>query len=98
MFCPNCKCEYIRGVKDCADCGVPLVDALEPEGATSSGDVRVVSVWEGNDPAECERVKAALQNAGIDFMEGDSKNFDLFLPLGSKLEVWVSTEDHDAAR
>ncbi len=97
MFCPNCKCEYIRGVKDCADCGVALVDALEPD-HTNSGDVRVVSVWEGSDPAECERVKAALQSAGVDFTEGDSKNFDVFLPLGSNLEIWVSTEDQEAAR
>jgi transcription initiation factor TFIIIB Brf1 subunit/transcription initiation factor TFIIB len=34
MICPNCKCEYIRGVTECADCGVALVDKLEPEEET----------------------------------------------------------------
>jgi hypothetical protein len=98
MFCPNCKCEYIRGVRECADCGVPLVDALEPEDANPLENVRLVSVWQGNDPSECERVKAALENAGIEFLDRDSKNFDVFVPLGSNLEIFVSTADRDAAR
>jgi len=98
MFCPKCKCEYVRGVRECADCGVPLVDALEPEDANPLENVRLVSVWQGNDPSECERVKAALENAGIEFLDGDSKNFEVFVPLGSNLEIFVSTADRDAAR
>ena len=39
-----------------------------------------------------------LENAGIEFLERDSKNFDLFIPLGSNLEICVSTADRDAAR
>ena len=39
-----------------------------------------------------------LENAGIKFLARDSKNFDLFVPSGSKLEIWVSTVDRDAAR
>jgi hypothetical protein len=61
MICPNCKCEYIRGVTECADCGVALVDKLEPEEGNPSQDVRIVSVWQGGDPTEYERVKAALE-------------------------------------
>jgi hypothetical protein len=98
MFCPSCKCEYIRGVTQCADCGVPLVDALEPENANPLDNVRIVSVWQGNETSEFERVKGALENAGIEFLDRDSKNFDLFAPSGSNLEIWVSTEDRDAAR
>ena len=98
MICPNCKCEYIRGVRECSDCGVPLVDALEREGENPLGNVRLASVWQGNDPSECERVKETLENAGIKFLARDSKNFDLFVPSGSKLEIWVSTADRDAAR
>ncbi|HEV2521127.1 MAG TPA: hypothetical protein VGT24_01995 [Candidatus Acidoferrales bacterium] len=98
MICPSCKCEYIRGITQCADCGVPLVQALEPEDANSLDNVRLISVWQGNDPAECERVKAALDNARIGFLDRDSKNFDLFVPSGSNLEIFVSTADREAAR
>jgi hypothetical protein len=98
MICPNCKCEYIRGVTQCADCGVALVPGLEPQEKIPSEDVRIVSVWQGDDPSECERVKGALENAGIEFLDWESKNYELFIPSGSKLEIWVSTSDRDAAR
>jgi len=98
MVCPNCKCEYIRGVTECADCGVPLVQALGPQDPNPLDNVRLVSVWQGNDPSECERVKAALENAGIEFLDRNSKNFDVFVPLGSDLEIFVSAADRDAAR
>lgn len=96
MICPQCKCEYIRGVTQCSDCGIPLVDKLETEDA--SEEPRIVSVWEGSDPAEWERAKASLEDAGIEFLERDSKGVALFVPTGSKLEIWVSASDRDAAR
>jgi Putative prokaryotic signal transducing protein len=96
MICPNCKCEYIRGITQCADCGVTLVDKLEPD--KMSGEVSIVSVWQGNDPAECERVKAALENAGIEFLDLDNKGFNPFAPSGAKVEIWVPIADREAAR
>lgn len=30
-WCPKCKTEYILGIQHCADCHIPLVDALETE-------------------------------------------------------------------
>ncbi len=32
-WCPNCKNEYVEGIKVCADCGAALVDTLEEAGA-----------------------------------------------------------------
>ena len=28
-WCPKCKCEYVDGIKVCADCGCDLVESLE---------------------------------------------------------------------
>lgn len=36
MWCPKCKNEYVKGITECADCGVPLVDSLELSGASQS--------------------------------------------------------------
>lgn len=30
-WCPKCKCEYVEGIKTCADCGSELVDELPDE-------------------------------------------------------------------
>ncbi len=30
-WCPECKCEYVEGIKKCADCGCELVDHLPDE-------------------------------------------------------------------
>jgi hypothetical protein len=98
MICPNCKCEYIRGVTECSDCGVALVEVLEPAGQNPARDLRIVSVWQGDDPSEYERVKASLQDAGIESIDRDSKNLNPFIPLGSNMEIWVSAADRDAAR
>jgi hypothetical protein len=98
MICPNCKCEYIRGVKECADCGVALVDTLESPKATLAGDVRIVPIWRGKDSAECDKVKEALESADIPFTAPDSKSFFSFLPTEPILEIWISEEDQEKAR
>lgn len=97
MFCPNCKCEYIRGVKECAECGVALVDQLPPDEPESSlADVRIVPVWRGKDAGEFERVQEALSGAGIAFTTPDAKS-SLFLPTDPQEEIWVAEKDQDAA-
>ena len=98
MICPSCKCEYIRGVTQCADCGVALVDALESPEANPAEDVRIVSIWRGNDPAECERVQEALEHAEIPFTVPDSKSPFSFLPTEPTLEVWISDADRERAK
>jgi putative signal transducing protein len=98
MICPNCKCEYIRGVTECADCGVALVDAVESPGANPAEDVQIVAIWRGNDPAECERVQEALEHADIPFTVPDSKSPFSFLPTEPTLEVWISEADRERAR
>lgn len=35
MFCPQCKCEYLEGITECADCRIPLVERLPEEEMTS---------------------------------------------------------------
>jgi hypothetical protein len=98
MICPNCKCEYIRGVTQCADCGAALVDELDPHVENPATDVRLVSIWQGNDPAEGERIKDALEKADIPFTVPDSKSSFSFLHPESILEIWITDADRERAR
>ena len=98
MICPQCKCEYIRGVTQCADCGVALVDALDSSQSNFPENVRLVPIWRGKDDAECERVIEALESAGIPHTDPDSKSFFSFLPTDPNTEIWVPEADEERAR
>jgi hypothetical protein len=99
MICPSCKCEYIRGVTECADCGIPLVDALDPRAEKFADNVRIIAIWRGRDPAECERVKETLDSAGIPFTAADPKSsFGSLIPTEPSMEVWIAEADQARAR
>jgi hypothetical protein len=97
MFCPNCKCEYLPGVRECADCGIALVDSLEASATKLPADAGLVSIWEGDDPGECAAVKQALENAGIPFTDQSATGYFIFPSLRLKNELWVSSADQERA-
>jgi hypothetical protein len=97
MFCPNCKCEYLPGVKECADCGVGLVDALDSSAAKPTEDGGLASIWTGDDPGECAAVKQALEKAGISFTDQASTGYFIFPSMRPRTEIWVSNSDRDRA-
>jgi len=73
MICPNCKAEYRPGFTRCADCLVPLVDALpEPELGTSKrhksskeplGRLELVTVLRAGDAGLAMLAESLLQSA-----------------------------------
>jgi len=95
MICPNCKCEYIRGVTQCADCGIPLVDKLEPA-QSDPGDARLVAVWRGDEPNERDEVGNALEEANIPYTFAGVRSV-LFHTGKTTLEVWVADTDRERA-
>ena len=98
MICPNCQCQYIRGVTQCPECDVPLVDELPDLDAHPLGDAPIVAIWRGNDPAEFERVGEALDSAGIPFTAPAAKSSFSFMPTEPSMEVWVAETDQERAR
>lgn len=96
MICPQCKCEYVRGVTQCADCGVALVSALEPGEPNLPGDVRLVAVWRGAVPEDRDEVGKALEAAHISFTFAEARSL-LFRSNETTLEVWVADTDQEKA-
>ena len=81
MYCPQCLTEYRDGFFECADCHVPLAPGLPPEPPPKPDAARAVSpvtpddaglelvtVLETDDAFAISLAKAALEDAGIEYM------------------------------
>lgn len=100
MFCPNCRTEYREGITVCADCGTPLVDALEPDDATY---VELVTVYTTSNQSDLLIAKSMLEEAGIEYFAKNDSLVDLFGRVGynpaiGPIEIQVRPEDADAAQ
>jgi hypothetical protein len=76
MFCPDCKAEYIKGITECADCKVPLVEALPPDDeAAHNPDGKFVEILRTSNVADIALIEATLEPEGIDyFLQGEAMN------------------------
>jgi hypothetical protein len=97
MICPSCKCEYIAGVTQCSDCGVPLVDEIDPSAAAAPEGVGIIPIWSGNDPREFAAVKEALEKAQVPFMGPIPTGYFIFPSMRPKMEIGVSVADRERA-
>ena len=98
MICPNCKCEYVKGVTQCSDCGVPLVESLDSTGTDSPQGAGIVTIWEGSDPGEREIVKDALQKAGIPVVDQELPGHLFFPSMQPKGDIYISSADEMRAK
>lgn len=62
MWCPNCKMEYRKGIKVCADCGAELVEGTE-------ADFCVVDLCEFKEEEVADRFLEYLRYSGLDQAE-----------------------------
>ena len=86
MHCPKCGAEFLRGVRECFDCHLPLVahpvvrpDHHRPQpGKQAERSAQPVTVFEGGDPIVVAMAKGILESAGIRFMAKGEGIQDLF--------------------
>jgi phosphomannomutase len=97
MICPNCKCEYIKGVSQCADCGVPLVDKLAANPETAERPA-VAVVWQGSDPGERAAVKEALEEAGVPVVDQESAGHLFFPSMNPQTDIYVASQNLERAK
>ena len=70
MYCPQCRSEYRAGVTSCRECGVDLVDELQPEPGYEWTDP--VTVLSTSDPAVLAVAQSVLRADGIPiFTQGE---------------------------
>ena len=64
-YCPKCRAEYVKGVKECRDCGVPLVDVLPPPEIHEDRE-KLVPVYGPDTEVEAGILINLLQQEGIE--------------------------------
>src|SRR4051794_18164278 len=92
MFCPKCQSEYRAGFSECSECHVPLVSALPvPARQPAAPDMRLVTVFEGTDPAICAVASSILDSAKIPFTIIGEGLQDLFAwgRMPAKVNIFV---------
>ena len=94
MFCPECKAEYLEGIRGCPDCRVQLVRELPPQPRPEY--VEYVTILKTGNPVVLAMVKSLLSAAGIrHFVKGEVLQ-DLFR-VGTA-EIQVGRDDEPEAR
>ena len=97
MFCPKCRYEYVQGVTECPECGVPLVEELPPEPKQES--VKLVTVFVTNDALVVAVAKSILDSAGIRYLvKGEMLRWAASGPMGELVEFQVAEADAENAK
>ncbi len=98
MFCPQCRAEYLQGVRECADCGIPLVVALpEPPAREQPADLELVEVLATFNPGDIALLKSVLDANGIDYLF-QGEHFATVQPMVDPARLFVSREQLTQAR
>jgi hypothetical protein len=96
MFCPQCRSEYLQGIKECVDCQIPLVNVLppEPDHSTEVAYVRILSTYNAADVAI---VKSILDDAEIEYYF-TNEGFNGVSPLIQPEVLYVLRDQEEDAR
>lgn len=89
MFCPDCKSEFIEGIKICPDCKVSLIPELSAESEPAFVDyAEVLATY---NPADIAFLKSILDAEEINyFFKGE--HFMYVRPLADPVRLMVRTD------
>lgn len=84
MICPSCGDEYREGHRECARCGVPLIDdrasAAQDERLlqTPHPDIELVRIFRSSDPTQLMIAESILRSAEVEYLVRGERVGELF--------------------
>ena len=99
MFCPECRSEYVEGVKECPDCGVTLVGKLPPEeyGGAREDATNYLPLVRTFSAKDIALIHSVLSGTNIRyFIKGESITH--IRPMADPSILMIAEEDIEAAR
>jgi len=96
-FCPVCGYEYEKGIDECPDCDVQLVEELHPD----YFEGEMVEVYSTFSASDAGMVKELLYNEGIFAAASNEMGSSMFGSAPSdagEVRVYVADSDEDKAR
>ncbi|MGB3341945.1 MAG: hypothetical protein WBB37_10750 [bacterium] len=99
MFCPECKAEYVEGIKICPECGVKLVNELNEKESRGEEDfselIAVLSTYSHGDVAI---IKSILDAAGIYYYFKGERHLGLVKPWADPAKLMVKKNEADTVK
>ncbi len=94
MFCPQCRSEYVAGIKKCRECGVPLVEALNP---IEYDYVEYEEIATTMNPGDVALIRSILDSTAIVYLIPE-ENFTLVSPWVQPARILVRKDQAETAR
>ena len=97
MFCPECKAEYIDGIKKCPECNIELVTQLNNNEERGEDDLpKIIPVLSTYSHGDVAIIKSILDAAGIYYYFKGERHLGLVKPWADPAKLMVR-EDEEAA-
>jgi len=102
MFCPKCRSEFVKGISECPDCKIKLVEKLPEEEF-----LKFVTLFSTGNSNLMAIVKSILDDAKMQYFVKNEKTLDIigagrfgfgYNPLTGMMELLVDKDDKEEAK
>lgn len=99
MFCPECKAEYIAGIKKCPECNIELVDHLDNIKTRGEEELpEIIAVLSTYSHGDVAIIKSILNAAGIYYYFKGERHLGLVKPWADPAKLMVRKDEQETVK